>query len=82
MTPLQFGYLLKRHKLHLENEEFLFAQVISNTVNFSMCRPKDPVAPKQFMRSQWNKKESTQQTLERVRAQFRAAVREGQRHAT
>lgn len=81
MTPLQFSHLLKRHRLHTENQEFLFAQVISNTVNTSMCRPKDPVSPKQFMRSQWGKKESTTQTLDRLRAQFRAAVKEGQRHA-
>jgi hypothetical protein len=80
MTPRQLSALLKRHKREHERQEFLFAQVVSNTVNFSMCRPKQPVTPKQFMPSQWRKKESQPQILERLRTQFRAAALEGQKH--
>lgn len=80
MTPRQLSALLKRHKREQERQEFLFAQVIANTVNFSMCRPKQPTTPKQFMPSQWGKKESQTQILDRLRAQFRSAVQEGQKH--
>jgi hypothetical protein len=56
LTPRQLDGLAKRHQRATEEREFLFAQLASCVVNFSMCHPKDPVKASDFMPSEWVKK--------------------------
>lgn len=55
LTPRQFDALVKRRERQVEHDEFMLAQLTAYTVNFSMCRPKDAVAPRDFMPSQMGK---------------------------
>jgi hypothetical protein len=47
--------LIKRHELKAHHDEFMLAQLTSYNVNFSMCHPKKPTAPRDFMPSEWAK---------------------------
>lgn len=57
-TPRQLDALIKRHERAKQETEFLFAQLTSCVVNFSMSRPKEPVSPKDLMPSEWSKRAS------------------------
>lgn len=54
-TPRQLDALIKRHERSKQEQEFLFAQLTSCVVNFSMAGPKKPSEPKDFMPSEWIK---------------------------
>lgn len=54
-TPRQIDALIQRYERGIQVDEFMTAQHIACTVNFSMARPKEPVQPKDFMPSQWAK---------------------------
>ena len=43
LTFRQLDHLLKRHKQHIERERTLVASLQAVIINFSMCRPKEPV---------------------------------------
>lgn len=87
LTPRQFDALLKRKERETQDTEYLFAQLTAYTVNFSMCHPKEPVAPKDFMPSEWAKPQPMQKRVRitkkvrnNVTQSFRAmaaAVRQG-----
>jgi hypothetical protein len=54
-TPRQLDALIQRHERSKEGTEFLFGQLTSCVVNFSMARPKKAVSPSDFMPSEWIK---------------------------
>jgi hypothetical protein len=56
LTPRQLDALVKRHERATQEREFLFAQMTSCIVNFSMVRPQEPVSAADFMPSEWAKK--------------------------
>lgn len=56
LQPRQLDALVKRHDRAKQENEFLFAQLGSLVVNFSMSRPKESIQPKDLMPSQWAKK--------------------------
>ena len=57
LTPRQYDALLKRREYETQQAEFLFAQLTSYFINFSMCHPKDPTKPRDFMPSMWGNPE-------------------------
>jgi hypothetical protein len=57
LTGRQLDALMRRHLRQVEDGEFMLAQLTAYVVNFSMCRPKEPVAIKDFMPSQWAKQQ-------------------------
>jgi hypothetical protein len=67
LTPRQFDALVKRHERKNEHIEFLFAQLTSYGINFSMCRPQEPTSPRDFMPSQFDKEAPLSSTQKRVR---------------
>lgn len=56
MTPRMFDALLKRKERENQERDFLFAQLASVYVNYSMAAPKNPVPPAEFMPSEIRKK--------------------------
>jgi hypothetical protein len=56
LIPRQLDALVKRKERETEANEFLFGQLTSYLINFSMARPKRAVSPADFMPSQWGKK--------------------------
>jgi hypothetical protein len=55
LTPRQFDALVKRRERDAQEQEFLTAQLTAAVVNFSMCHPKEPVSPRDFMPSEFGK---------------------------
>lgn len=55
LTPRQFDALVKRRERDVVTTEFLFAQLTAAVVNFSTCRPKETVHPRDFMPSEFGK---------------------------
>lgn len=55
-TPRQLDALIQRHERSRQDQEFLFAQLTACVVNFSRAHPKEPIAPKDLMPSEWAKK--------------------------
>lgn len=53
LTPRQLDALIQRHERQTQGREFLFAQLCSCIVNFSMTAPEKRVKPADFMPSQW-----------------------------
>lgn len=53
LTLGQLDSLFRRHERAIAQREFLFGQLASAVVNFSMGRPKEPVRPRDFMPSEW-----------------------------
>lgn len=49
MTPRQFHLLWGRHREEVIHREMLQAFTTAAIINFSLCRPEEPVAPKDFM---------------------------------
>lgn len=58
LTPRQLDALVRQHERAIQEEEFLFGQLASLFVNFSMSHPKEPVSAKDFMPSEWAKRAS------------------------
>lgn len=54
-TPRQLDAMVQRHERAKQETEFLFAQLTSCVVNFSMARPKKALEPKDLMPSEWAK---------------------------
>lgn len=54
--PRQLDALVRRQERESHKTEFLFAQMGSLIVNFSMSRPKQPIEPRDLMPSEWGKK--------------------------
>ncbi len=79
LTPRQYAALLKRHHHKVEHDEYMLAEIISKTVNFSFCHPEHPTKTIDFMPSMRGKKVSQAQTIERLKAQFRAAKEIGEK---
>lgn len=61
MTGRQLSALTRRHKQASEREHYLVGLLASVTANFSMCRPKEPLTPSDFMP---NRKEKERTDLE------------------
>jgi hypothetical protein len=55
LTPRQVDALIRRFERAERKTEFLFGQLASCVVNFSMGHPKNPVQAKDFMPSEWGK---------------------------
>jgi hypothetical protein len=55
ITPRQLDALIKRRERETQEREFMLAQLTSYLINFSMCRPKKAVSPRDFMPSEWAK---------------------------
>jgi hypothetical protein len=72
LTPRQFDALAKRHERRMEHDEFMLAQLTSCLVNFSMCRPKESVTPKDFMPSQFGKPGPKQKKIRLTKARRKA----------
>ena len=70
MTVGQLDALIRRRERDIQEREFLFGQLASCTVNFSMGRPKDPVQPRDFMPSEWRHQKETQAPRKRRRRQL------------
>jgi hypothetical protein len=51
LTPRNLTALRDRHERKIKSNEFLFGQLTSYMVNFSMCRPDPPTKPSDFMPS-------------------------------
>jgi hypothetical protein len=49
-------YLDKKYQKRIEREEFYAAMVSATTANYSMCHPKDPLKPLDFMPSHRDKR--------------------------
>lgn len=49
MTPRQFHLLWGRHREELVHREMIQAFSTAAIINFSLARPEEPVAPKDFM---------------------------------
>jgi hypothetical protein len=72
MTPHQLSYLTKRHRQRQEREQLLTGLLASVTANYSMCAPKEPLCPADFM----PRKQQRQELLsdEDLAAQFSAVL--------
>jgi hypothetical protein len=89
LTPRQLDALVKRHERATQEREFLFAQMTSCIVNFSMARPKEPASAADFMPSEWTKKrrspssdptDAEQQMLaNQLRGMFDALMKRGEK---
>jgi hypothetical protein len=49
MTPRQFHLLWERHREEMIHREMIQAFTTAAVINFSLCRPDEAVAPKDFM---------------------------------
>lgn len=49
MTPRQFHLLWGRHREEIMHREMIQAFTTAAVINHSICRPNEPVAPKEFM---------------------------------
>jgi hypothetical protein len=59
---------MRRRLRRVEDGEFMFAQLTAYVINFSMCRPKEPVAIKDLMPSQWARQQSRPQPKRKRRS--------------
>lgn len=66
MTPRQLDALTHRHLRQMEEREFLFAQLTSCVVNFSMVHPEKPSQAKDFMPSEMRKRFHAAPKRERI----------------
>lgn len=48
LTPRQYQVLLERHREKQRHTEWLAGVIASAIGNFSMCRPEEPLQPKDF----------------------------------
>jgi hypothetical protein len=55
LNPRQLDALIKRKEQEDADKQFLFAQLTSAVINFSMCHPTEPTKPADFMPSEWLK---------------------------
>lgn len=55
LTPRQLDALTRRHAEQVRSNEFLFGQLTSAVVNFSMCHPEKPSEIRDFMPSEMRK---------------------------
>jgi hypothetical protein len=79
MTPRQLDALLIRHNAYRASErdhaEFMLAQLTSAVVNTGFRSPTKPMAPKEFMPSQWEtRKRGIQSTSKRMTHKRRKAI--------
>jgi hypothetical protein len=49
LTGRQLSALTHRHKYAQDRQQWLCGLLASVTANFSMCRPKEPLGPQDFM---------------------------------
>lgn len=80
LTPRQYHALMQRRERETEHAEFMAAQIAAQVVNFSMCHPKDPVRPRDFMPSQAGKEPPKPKRVRITKAlqkRITANVREG-----
>jgi hypothetical protein len=70
LTPRQLDALIKRHERSMWNNEFLFAQLTSCVVNFSMSHPKKALEPRDFMPSEWAKNPPAEKKPKRRKRQL------------
>jgi len=69
LTIGQLDALIRRHERAIHEREFLFGQLASVYVNFSMAHPKEPVHARDFMPSEWAKQAVTAQPKRRLNRQ-------------
>lgn len=72
LTPRQLDLLLAQHRARTDHQELLAGIVASTIANHSFCPPKKPLAPGDFMPSQWAKREARQ--AERPKRSNRKAI--------
>ena len=78
MQPWMFDALLSRKQRATQETELLFGQLTSVVANYSMCAPKTPISPAEFMPSEILKKIEakrqgpTKKEREAINAQTRA----------
>jgi hypothetical protein len=56
---------VKRRERETLQQEFLLGQLTAIVANFSMCRPKEPFSPRDFMPSEFGKVTSPSKTRKR-----------------
>lgn len=49
LTGKQLSHLIRRHKGSQDRQQLLVGLLASVTANYSMCRPKEPLVPADFM---------------------------------
>lgn len=69
LTIGQLDALIRRHERSTREREFLFGQLASVYVNFSMAHPKEPVHARDFMPSEWAEQAVTTQPKRRLNRQ-------------
>lgn len=75
LTPRQFHLLLARHRERTEHRELLAGLIAATTANHSFAPPKKPLAPADFMPSQWAKKRAKPKTERMNRKRVATSVR-------
>lgn len=62
MTGRQLSALTRRHKHSQDREQLLVGLLASVTANYSMCHPKEPLTPADFMPKK-KERERTEQEI-------------------
>jgi hypothetical protein len=81
LTPRMFDALVKRHERATREREFMFGQLASIFINYSMARPKKPTKPTDFMPSEFAKEHAkrtrrpTKEERQRIDEQARDLIR-------